>query len=341
MSSPLRFGSFDISRRSLFTLAVAGLSSCARDRSTEPGANDHVDVKPPLEGRETYSESVYADAVSADGLRGFILRIGRYPDVGISWAWGHVFHDGEVFAFTNHELPCTAQQTDLEGRLARYSLPGDGPMLHLERRGERAAPTLCTARAQLPAHRSAHPPHGPGDTAVRIDASFAPAHEPVSSLSGRTEVLGDVSGSVEIDGPRRAEGQNGEFAWRGHFHEQVRTSPRWMASFCYATLRGDGYQSVAIKLEQGAVGFVIREGRAAKVTEFEIEAPSETLATRRFVLALEDGERIEGTYQDTYVYSVPIYDVRRRGSIVVGEASGTAISGCVNDYLPHRLTYLV
>lgn len=169
---------------------------------------------------------------------------------------------------------------------------------------------------------------------VRLTGTFEPAHDSVSSLSGRTEVLGRVEAELTVDGATTS------LRARGHFHEQVRSTPRWVAPFCYATLRGPGVHSVAIKLARGAVGFLLRGDEASKVTEVEIDAPAPSAASRRVVLHLEGGEKVAGTYHDSYVYSVPIGEVRRRGSVVRGELAGVKVSGCVNDYLPERLEYL-
>ena len=321
-----------LTRRSLIGALMVG--ACRQREEPEetpafPGA-DLRDIK----GQEIYSESVYADAISADGQNGFVCRIGRYPSIDISWAWVHVFDNGKVFAFTDHRLPCDAERTDLAAGHVAYVVERADTRLRLERAGPREAPRECNVVAASRGHRSEHAEHGQGRIPLVIEASFRPAHEPVSSLSGRTEVLGHMSGMLEIAD------ESHSVDWRGHFHEQVRSTPRWMAPFCYATLRGDDYHSVAIKLGQGAVGFVVRADAAARVTGFDIEPPAGVGGGRRFALHLETGERIEGTYLETHVYSIPIYEVRRRGSVVGGEAGGVQVSGCINDYLPERLSYL-
>ncbi|MEM1249084.1 MAG: hypothetical protein AAGK22_22075 [Acidobacteriota bacterium] len=287
-----------------------------------------------LEDNADYSESVYADAVSADGRHGFIVRLARYPQLGQSRLWCHGFSGDDVFAFTDHDAPCGEAVTDLASGLAKYGGSADRLPARLERVGVRLRPSRCRIEAQVNAHGAAHPDHGPGTVSMHVDATFVPGHAPVSSLAGRSEVLGAVEGTLRL----------GEKTLRlqapGHFHEQVRDTPRWQAPFCYATIRGANLYSVAIKLEQGAVGFVVRDGETSRVTDFEIEAPSSERAGRRALLVLESGERVSCRYRDTHVYSVPIDDLRRRGSLVVGTMSDVAVSGCINDYLPERLSYL-
>ena len=280
-----------------------------------------------------YSESVYADAVSADGRHGFIVRLARYPKLRQSRLWCHGFADDAVFAFTDHGAPCGDAVTDLAARRANYG-GADGLPARFERIGERLQPSRCRIEANVLAHRAAHPDHGPGTVPLRVEATFVPGHEPVSSLAGRSEVLGAVEGSLRL-GEKTL-----HLETLGHFHEQVRDTPRWRAPFCYATIRGANVYSVAIKLEQGAVGFVVRDDETARVTDFEIEAPSNERAGRSAVLVLEGGERVSCRYRDAHVYSVPIDDVRRRGSLVAGTMSDVAVSGCINDYLPERLSYL-
>ncbi len=310
-------------------------AACARRTDDAPPAHaPNLELAGDVKGREIHSESVYADAISPDGDLGFICRIARYPSINVSWAWVHAFQGGKTLAFTSQEMPCSEQQTHLDETDVAYTATRGDTRLRLTRTGPRDAPEVCRISGSVGAHRSAHAEHGVGATPIRLDATFRPAHAPVSSLSGRTEVLGSMSGTVEMDGVSHL------VDWQGHFHEQVRSTPRWMAPFCYATLRGPGYHSVAIKLEQGAVGFVVRSEKADSVNAFDIEPPSQQPSARRFALTLAGGDRIEGVYRDTYVYSVPIYDVRRRGSVVVGEADNVAVSGCVNDYLPERLSYL-
>lgn len=309
-----------LSRRSLLT-GLGGLLA-VRGSARSLGS---------LRQSATYSESVYADAVSLDGRAGFIVRLARYPSLGQSRVWCHAFSGDRVFAFTDHEAPCSDSVTDLKADVADYG--GDGTPLRLQRFGERLGPTHCRIEAEVLAHRSAHPDHGPGSVPLRVEATFAPGHAPVSSLVGRSEVLGAVEATLRM-GEETVPLQT-----LGHFHEQVRETPRWQAPFCYATLRGSDFFSVAIKLERGAVGFVVRGAETSRVEGFEIDAPAQEPASRVAELILESGERLRGEYRDTHVYSVPIDDVRRRGSLVAGEMGARAVSGCVNDYLPERLSY--
>src|SRR5579884_725631 len=110
-----------------------------------------------VKGLKTYSESAMVMAVSADGRTGATLRFCRFPDVGVTWVWLHLLHDGEVYAFTDPDLPCTKER--LAGTpSAAYRASG----AILAREG--SGPGLKDVRleATLPAHHSKDAPNGPG-----------------------------------------------------------------------------------------------------------------------------------------------------------------------------------
>jgi hypothetical protein len=311
-------------------------------------------------GEPVYSESAYFDLVSDDGETGFIARIGRYPSLGKSWLWGHAFDREGMCAFTTEDGPSTAEATDLDRASVSYAASSEGATLLLSRQGLRAQPRQFTAEVSFEGHSvdrstsagdGGHPPHGPGSVPVSLTASLQPGHPPATNLSGRTEVLGQGTCQLRI-GERTH-----HLEARGHFHEQTQERPRFVNPFVYATLRGPGFYSVAIKIEAGAVGFAWIDDRTFAVTAFEIDAPQETAASkRRYRLELHDeqgdeqgGEQqhVEAELDERHLYSVPIYDGRRRGTLVTGKLAGPAatdspartISGCVNDHLPARLDY--
>ena len=295
-----------IDRRALFARTAAwGLGLLAAERARGRRATEDL----PPRGVAAYSESVYADAVSEDGSTGFIVRLCRYPEAGVAWCWGHAFRDGELFAFTDHAVPCDPAVSDLDAAEVAYRAERPGYSIALRRVGPSSRPVRCTARSRFAAHpfpRSAGaqaPPPGDGPVAMHIEAIFAPAHDPVSSLAGRTEVLGTVSAELQIGERTTA------LACRGHFDEQQQDRPRWTAPFCYATLRGPDYHSVAILLEQGAVGFVERGGQIDRVVGFAIEPPSDGPGERHFEMRLDAAEPVRGVYRDTHVYAVPVYDL--------------------------------
>jgi hypothetical protein len=69
-----------------------------------PGRAQSRDVK--VRGSKAYSESAMVMTVSADGRSALTLRFCRFPDEDQTWLWCHVLHDGQLYAFTSHDLPC-------------------------------------------------------------------------------------------------------------------------------------------------------------------------------------------------------------------------------------------
>ncbi|MEZ5560255.1 MAG: hypothetical protein R3E86_17135 [Pseudomonadales bacterium] len=281
-------------------------------------------------GVETRSEAVYADAVSENGDAGVIVRLCRYPALGTAWVWGHLFRDGAVYGYTHHELPCSSDETEVGADLARYHLSRPGMQIELVRRGPLLEPEHGSASARLPLHRGNHPPHGPGEHPGEVTLDFSPDARPVSNLPGRNEMLGRVTATISIDGERRS------VTWRGHFHEQVQSAPRFTAPFTYLTLRGDGLGLIAIRVARGTLGQLIRDGRATQIGALRLAPPGRT---RRLALTLADGTPLEGWLETTYDYSVPVFDTHRPGTLVRGELGGVSLSGCVNDYLSDQLRY--
>ncbi len=104
-------------------------------------------------------------------------------------------------------------------------------------------------------------------------------------------------------------------------------------------MRGDGIFSVAILTMAGVVGFLVLDHQVHGLTSIKIDQPGAEPGERRCRLQDEGGRVVDGRLRDVHVYSVPIYERRRRGGVVAGELGGRAISGCVNDYIPGRLPY--
>lgn len=338
------------SRRTLLLGTAANLLPLwARERS--------LDWTSKVAGQTLYSESAYLDLVSDDGETGFIARIGRYPSLGRSWLWAHAFDRNGMYCFTTENGSSTSEATDLDRSDVEYKGRGDGARLRLLRRGPRSAPRHFYAEASFRGHFSdrlttraggAHPPHGRGAVKVSLSALLRPGHPPASNLSGRTEVLGEGTAHLTIGG------QTHSLSARGHFHEQTQERPRFVNPFVYATLRGEGFYSEAIRHENGSVGFAWIDDRLFQVTDFAIEAPQETAAGKRRYRLLAKSEpdgatrRIEAELSEQHLYSVPIYDQRRRGTIVQANLRSDAgtpgshartVSGCVNDHLSERLDY--
>lgn len=275
------------------------------------------------------SEATYLDLVTADGKRGMIVRLCRHPQEGYAWLWGHVFLEGRVGAFTQHDVPCEAALTPVESHRAVYRSEGGWSRLTVERSGTLAALRGVTASGVYSMHDLHHAPHGAGPLAVSIEASFLPATIAVSNLAGRNEVLGEVHARIAI-------GQHTfELVGRGQYHEQVQTEPRFTVPFTYGTLRSERAGVVFIRGARGARGHWIEGQTSSTIDRIELSPPGSTRTIRLY----GDQRPREGVLRTTYDYTIPIGDGIRPGTLVEGEIDGIAVSGCVNDFLVDELHY--
>lgn len=273
--------------------------------------------------QQLWSESVYLDCVSSDGQTGFVARLCRYPTESTGWLWLHLFEPGRVYAYTDHYLPCSGAVTRVDEADVEYRL-GFGSEAVLRRSGAREHPSGATIEVSVQAHQGPHPGHGPGSHAVTLRASFEPLSASGTSVAGRIELLGRVSAAASIDGRELA------LSGFGQWHEQHQEQPRFLRPFTYATLRGERLAFVVTRGPLRATGYARRDGKVVPVTGFDIEPRGEV---RHMRLELADGSILEGDARRTHDYSVPIYEMRRPGSVVVAEAGGEALSGCINDHL--------
>jgi hypothetical protein len=281
-------------------------------------------------GLETTSEAVYADCVSDDGRRGFVVRLCRYPEAGFAWMWCHLFADGQIYAYTGHTLACDGPLTDLSADPTAYALEWPDGAVRIERLGDRSAPGRCTIAARCAAHEARHPPHGSGPIAVRLDADFRPSSRAVSNLSGRTEALGTLEGQAVVDG------RTIRFSGRGQFHEQVQTAPRFTTPFTYLTLRGADLGFIGIRLREQGRGFLLRATTTTEIVRIGLSPPG---SERQLLLEDRSGTRIRGALVTTFDYSIPVFDGCRPGTLITGTLDGQSVSGCVNDYLADGLGF--
>ncbi|HNM78490.1 MAG TPA: hypothetical protein PKI89_09005, partial [Tepidiformaceae bacterium] len=94
-------------------------------------------------GQETRSEAVLLESASTDGQLAFTLRLCRYPELGISWLWGHVFAGGRVYVFADHTQPCDRSVTNLDTDSVVYAHgAGTAPAFRFERMGPLLGPSL-------------------------------------------------------------------------------------------------------------------------------------------------------------------------------------------------------
>jgi hypothetical protein len=275
------------------------------------------------------SEAAYLDVVTPDARRGATVRLCRHPQEGYAWLWGHVFLDGRIYAFTQHDAPCDAAITPVDSHHVVYRSEGGWSRLTVERNGALNALRGVMANGVYSMHDLRHAPLGPGPLTVSIEASFLPATTAVSNLAGRSEVLGDVHARIAI-------GQHAfELVGGGQYHEQVQTEPRFTTPFTYGTLRGERAGIVFIRGARGARGHWIERDASMPIDRIELAPPGSTRAIR-----LYGNQRLrEGVLKTTYDYTIAIGDGVRFGTLVKGEIDGVALSGCVNDYLVDELRY--
>jgi hypothetical protein len=302
-----------IDRRSLIAagpalLAVPALAAPSKDVA--------------VRGSKAYSESAMVMSVTPDGLSALTLRFCRFPVEGQTWVWCHVFHEGRFYAFTNHDLPCSADR--LAGtQLAEYRAPGvDAELVRVRRGGKLPAVRLA---ADLTFHESRSAPHGAGDVPGKFSAQFL-AVSPLGAqvLEGRDEVYGWCSAQVEIGGRR--------FVHEGlaKFHEQRQEAARFEAPFCYSFLSGDSMNCTALLHAKGASGGWQIDGVETALADMTLDRPGRTRAVS---WKMRDKPALPGRLAALVRYEIPIYDRRWNGSFVQGVCDGRPIVGAMNDWI--------
>lgn len=278
---------------------------------------DHLKEQP------LWSESVYLDCVSADGGTGFVVRLCRYPTERTAWLWAHVFLPGETYAYTDHYLHCNDTVTPVESEHVVYRLDADADM-SMTRVGPRASPEAASVSISASLHLDPQAGHGPGKHDLDLAATFTPLGASGTTVPGRVELLGRVQVSAGLDG------EDLRFEGFGHWHEQHQEQPRFLRPFTYVTLRGERLAFVLTRGQARATGYARRDGVITPVTGFDIDPYG---PRRSFRLELADGTELRGEARTTHAYSIPIYDLRRPGTLVVAEVDGQPLSGCINDHM--------
>ncbi|MBI4768262.1 MAG: hypothetical protein HY787_27305 [Deltaproteobacteria bacterium] len=284
---------------------------------SEPKGIDH------LSADRIWSESVYADCVSEDGQSGFIIRLCRYPEQNTSWLWAHAFFPEKLLAYNDNYLPCPGGITRVEEDDVSYVLTGK-PAVVLKRTGARDQPLGARVICAVMAHPDPDAVNGPGPLSLQIEAELRPGHHPWRPNKYRSEWLGDVSGIIETVNSRI------EIQGLGHWHEQHQKAPRWQVPFTYLTLRGPNLALIATAMKDDDTGFILRGSEMSKVISIFIDLPGKR---RAFRFTLEDGPHLSGEIITTHEYTVPIYDQRRPGTLVMAVVGKERLSGCVNDWL--------
>jgi hypothetical protein len=328
-------------RRALGWLAAAPAALAFGTRRS--GVGQESSGRRLVRGEAIWSESVYLDAVSADGRSGFVVRIGRFPEARVAWLWGHVFTpESGLLGFVDHEAPDGSDRTEVEAGEARYEgSSGEGERradLRIVRVGPRLAPRTVRLTARLPLVPA---PLAGGDDSSRVkppgvaelQAVWQPRHSVFESLTGRSEALGVTEATLRLAGAEKP------VRGFGHFHEQHQERPRFTTPFVYCTLRGVRFSCIAIRSRGADLGFAVREpgSQPVAIARIGIGPPGEKRGLR---LELADGGVLVGSLDATYRYTNELFGVLRQASIVRGEVGGEPVSGCVNDFLEGEIEYL-
>lgn len=200
-------------------------------------AVDPEDEHPhPPGGEELWSESYYADFVSEDGSLGGYVRLGVYPNLGVSWWTAMIVSPGRpLVAWTDYHLPVPAPG------------PAEGTGLALQARGldlscDAPAPLEAFAvRAVGTAEEHDRPEdvyeRRPGRSVeVALDLTWRTDGSPYHYLlTTRYEIPCLVEGRLRLDGdelPLAGSGQR-DHSWG--------VRDWWSLGWCWASVRlGDG-----------------------------------------------------------------------------------------------------
>lgn len=274
-----------------------------------------------VRGRTTYSESSMVMSMTPDGRSAVSLRFCRFPEAGLTWLWCHVVRDGELYAFTSHDLPCGLER--LAGRPdATYRVP---PMAaSLVRTGGGESLASVQVEAALPYHRSRAAPHGPGRSAERFSGVFTPTRRLAATVNaGRDEVYGLLRADIEVGGRKLVhEGP-------AKFHEQRQEGPRFEGPFCYTWLAGGDAAATTLLTAVGAGGGWQFGPAEDALADMAIDSPA---AARRADYRFKSGRRVTGDLAAVVRYQIPVYDRLWQGSFVRGQVDGRAVAGVVNDW---------
>ena len=275
-----------------------------------------------LSKERIWSESVYADCVSPDGKTGFMLRLGRYPDQNTSWLWAFAFLPDRTYGYNDHYLPCPGDALPVEEPDLSYELIGDAQAV-FQRKGSRDKPAGARVSVSVNVTGDVRVPHGPGSEPMIVEADFLTRHMPWRINPYRSEWIGDVEGTIAISGNLIS------VKGLGHWHEQHQKAPRFQIPFVYLSLRGEDLTFVGTATEPNDLGYLVSEGETKKIRKIEIAPPAES---RNIRLTLKDNATLEGVIKTVHHYSVPIYRLRRPGTLVTARFGGGRLSGCVNDW---------
>ena len=271
---------------------------------------------------ETPSESVHSGVSSEDGEQRLTMRLCRYPELGLAWVWMHARVDGQFYSFIDHIAPCGTDASQVAGEHVRYS--DTAAALVFERNGKVSAPASASASGRCFARKSVTSAFGGGDRRMEASIAFSPERLYSGLNQGRTEVFGRGRATVTIDGKRV------EFSGPAQFHEQVQTSPRFTAAFCYMTLWGEGAASTMLITARRREGYLLEGDKATEIKAVTIDPPA---VQRALSVTLADGHRLTGVATVRQAFTLPIVGHTWRGHMMNVELGGRTYRGHINDYI--------
>ena len=272
-------------------------------------------------GDETWSESAMVLHFD-DALRnGLSFRISRFPDRNATWVWCHVIHDGSLYCYVGHLLPCSPARIDPDAEHAVYDTPT--ARAEISRTGSSRALKGFSFSAHVNAFKGEGGVEGPGDTPVVLEGTFKPGHLRSGSPAGRFERTGDIEATVTVGGKTIA------LSGLAKAHEQTQVRPRFNAPFTYTMLWGSRASLVALRAKDRRYGNYEDGDSDFPIQDFDI---AERSRKRAFAATLEDGRRIGGTAETVYSYQVPIFGQMWQGRIVRAVVEGHMLVGMINDW---------
>ena len=150
---------------------------------------------------DLWGESWYHDFAAEDGQYGGYLRLGLYPNLGVSWCWLYLVRRGQpLVALFDHAAPCPARDAPLDVATPRLTMSWRCTE-PLSRWHVTAAGTAATVVDPAAVFRGGSGP----DVAVRVDLEWRGA-APVFAYQAMTryEQVAWVEGEVVIGGERLA-----------------------------------------------------------------------------------------------------------------------------------------
>jgi hypothetical protein len=293
---------------------AAGLSAAAYGGAAAAKAASVKDLA-------TYSESAMVMSISPDGRSAMTLRFCRFPEAGVTWLWCHLVKDGEMFAYTRHDLPCTADRR-ADKADTQYDVPG--VQAALRRAGQGHSLEAVSVSGELGFHQGTAAPLGDGRLRGSLMGVFTPTHVLGAAVAkDRDEVYGDLVAKLAV-GPNRWSHEG-----PAKFLEQRQTGPRFGPPFSYGWLAGPDAAATTLLVQRGASGGWVVGGAEEALADMALDPPG---AERAVAYRLKSGRRLDGRLSAIVRYEIPIFDRHWQGSFVQGMVGGIPVVGAMNDW---------